>query len=128
MEGRQRLANRTLEEYRKNPKFGKEHAELPPKALSLYTGEAAFPYTRDKWATAIDLNSCNGCNACVVACVAENNIPVVGKDQVLRGREMHWTRIDRYYGANTKTNDPRTNDNDALANPETFFQPVPCMQ
>src|SRR5260370_33389980 len=77
---------------------------------------------------AIDLNNSNVSNACVVACVAENNIPVVGKDQVLRGREMHWIRVDRYYHASTRTNDPRTNDNDALANPETFFQPVPCMQ
>jgi molybdopterin-containing oxidoreductase family iron-sulfur binding subunit len=76
----------------------------------------------------IDLNSCNGCNACVVACQSENNIPVVGKDQVMRGREMHWIRIDRYYLAETETNDPSTDNNDVLANPETFFQPVPCMQ
>jgi molybdopterin-containing oxidoreductase family iron-sulfur binding subunit len=64
----------------------------------------------------------------VVACQSENNIPVVGKDQVMRGREMHWIRIDRYYLAETSTNDPSTNTHDALANPETFFQPVPCMQ
>jgi molybdopterin-containing oxidoreductase family iron-sulfur binding subunit len=76
---------------------------------------------------AIDLNNCNGCNACVVACVSENNIPVVGKDQVMRGREMHWIRIDRYYEAKSATNDPSTYDQ-SLDNPTTFFQPVPCQQ
>jgi len=65
MEGRQILATGTLEEYRKNPNFANEHAEAPPKELSLYKGEAEFPYGRDKWAMAIDLNKCNGCNACV---------------------------------------------------------------
>jgi MoCo/4Fe-4S cofactor protein with predicted Tat translocation signal len=127
MEGRQILATGTLEEYRKNPNFANEHAALPPKELSLYKGEAEFPYTRDKWAMAIDLNSCNGCNACVIACQAENNIAVVGKDQVMRGREMHWIRIDRYYKAKSKTNDPSSYD-PSLDNPETFFQPVPCQQ
>jgi len=77
---------------------------------------------------AIDLNSCNGCNACVVACVSENNTPVVGKRPGPARTRNAWIRIDRYYNAQTATNDPRTNDNDALANPETFFQPVPCMQ
>jgi len=125
IEGRKVLSAGTLEEFKKNPGFAHEGDETPPKSLSLYK---EFKYPGYAWGMAIDLSSCNGCNACVVACVAENNIPVVGKDQVLRGREMHWIRIDRYYNANTSTNDPRTNVNDALANPETFFQPVPCMQ
>jgi MoCo/4Fe-4S cofactor protein with predicted Tat translocation signal len=125
MEGRKILSTGTLEEYKKNPGFAHEHDETPPKSFSLYQ---EFKYPGYAWGMAIDLNSCNGCNACVVACVSENNTPVVGKDQVLRGREMHWIRIDRYYKAETSTGDPRTDDNEALANPETFFQPVPCMQ
>jgi MoCo/4Fe-4S cofactor protein with predicted Tat translocation signal len=128
MEGRQILATGTLEEYRKNPNFANEHAELPPKELSLYKGEAEYPYNRDKWAMAIDLNKCNGCNACVIACQSENNIAVVGKDQVMRGREMHWIRIDRYYEkAKSATDDPSSYD-ESLFNPQTFFQPVPCQQ
>ncbi len=133
IEGRRILATGTLEEYRKNPNFANENAEAPPLVDSLYKGEAEFPYKRDKWAMAIDLNSCNGCNACIIACQAENNIAVVGKDQVMRGREMHWIRVDRYY-TNTisatsgkSTGDP-TEYQPALENPETFFQPVPCQQ
>jgi MoCo/4Fe-4S cofactor protein with predicted Tat translocation signal len=127
MEGRRILMTGTLEEYHKNPGFPHEGVAEPSQELSLYKGKEEFPDVRYKWAMAIDLNKCNGCNACVVACQSENNIAVVGKDQVMRGREMHWIRIDRYYKAETPTNDP-SSYSDSLDNPETFFQPVPCQQ
>jgi len=84
--------------------------------LSLYPEQVVVP-SEHKWGMVIDLAGCIGCSACVVACQAENNIPVVGKIEVTRGREMHWLRIDRYY-----TGEPE--DADRLT---TYFQPVPCM-
>ena len=78
---------------------------------SLY---APWPSSKNAWGMVIDLDSCIGCNACVTACTAENNVPVVGADQVRAGREMHWLRIARYY----------TGD---IAEPRSFFEPVPCM-
>jgi molybdopterin-containing oxidoreductase family iron-sulfur binding subunit len=110
MEGRDLVRAATLEGYRKNPDFahGERHHESEG---SLYPG---FKYEGYAWGMSIDVNACIGCNACVVACQAENNISVVGKTEVTRGREMHWLRIDRYYKGSPE-------------NPETYHQPVPCM-
>jgi molybdopterin-containing oxidoreductase family iron-sulfur binding subunit len=106
------VQERSLEGYRKEPNFAKEGE--PPAALTLYK---PFDYSKEtySWGMAIDLNSCVGCNNCIVACQSENNVAVVGKEQTLRGRHMHWLRVDAYY------NGPRDN-------PKGFFQPVPCMQ
>ena len=112
MEGRDLVRVGTLAEYRSDPGFARKKEEAPPKDATLYPG---FSYEGHAWGVAIDLSSCTGCNACVVACVAENNIPVVGKDQVRRGREMQWLRIDRYYEGGP-------DDADA------HHQPVMCMQ
>jgi MoCo/4Fe-4S cofactor protein with predicted Tat translocation signal len=116
MEGRNLVRAKALEEYLNEPEVFKHMAEDPDPSLTLYP---PFKYEGHAWGMTIDLNSCVGCNACVVACQSENNIPVVGKEQVARGREMQWIRIDRYYAAD----DARR----ALDNPETYHQPVLCM-
>jgi molybdopterin-containing oxidoreductase family iron-sulfur binding subunit len=113
MEGREIVRSATLAEYRAHPAFARDAVDVPPPGLTLYPND--HPYQANAWALSIDINRCVGCNACVVACQSENNIPVVGKDQVMAGREMHWIRIDQYYSG-------------GLENPETFFQPVTCMQ
>ena len=112
MDGRAIVRTATLEDFIKNPGFPHEMVEAPDPGLTLYQ---PYEYKEAKWGMAIDLNSCVGCKACVVACVAENNVPVVGKLEVKRGRHMHWLRIDNYHEGTPE-------------NPKTYFQPIPCMQ
>jgi len=111
MEGRAIIRETTLANFIKNPSSGNEmHEEVEKHATTLYKERE---FKGHHWGMAVDLNSCTGCNACVVACNAENNVPIVGKEQVKMAREMHWIRIDRYYSG------------DAV-NPEVVRQPVMC--
>lgn len=105
----------SLDEYRKDPKFAQE--EEPKPGFNLYGTLPGFDYSKEPfaWGMTIDLNACIGCNNCIVACQSENNVAVVGKEQTIKGRHMHWLRVDTYYQG----------DRDR---PRAFFQPVPCMQ
>ena len=110
MEGRSIVREATLAEFQADPDFATRPDEFTVDPLW-----AEHDYTQGyQWGMTIDLSACTGCSACVIACQSENNIPVVGKTEVDRGREMHWLRIDRYYSGD-------------LANPGVVFQPVPCM-
>lgn len=103
MEGRDLFREGTLETYEHDPKFAQTmgmDGHLPPER-SIYDNPYFQPeqLSKEQWAMTVDLATCTGCNACVVACQAENNVPVVGKDQVIRGRDMAWIRIDRYFAS-----------------------------
>lgn len=113
MEGRPIVRETSLKEYLENPASGNEsHEEAERNKVSLYKD---VKFDGHHWGMAIDLNSCTSCGACIVACQAENNIPVIGKEQVRKRRIMHWIRIDRYY-----SDDPEQ--------PMVLNQPVMCQQ
>lgn len=115
IEGRPLVREATLKTHRDNPAWVKAYDVHPP-LISLYED---FKYEGQQWGLAVDLNSCVGCNACMVACQSENNIAVVGPEQVFKGREMHWMRLDRYFVGHA-------DDEAALDNPEIVHQPMMC--
>ncbi len=121
LEGRPHVQEADLVDYREHPTFAQDAVYVPgtfggerEHPISLFS-DKQFPDHEPQWGMTIDLNSCIGCGVCTIACQAENNIPVIGKREVRRGREMHWIRTDRYFSG------------DENGNPKVMHQPVPCM-
>lgn len=115
MENRPIVREATLAEYRKDPEFAEKMEMVEKSKQKTFLWDRPNTISGQQWGMTIDLSVCTGCNACTIACQAENNISVVGKKQVLNGREMHWIRIDRYF-------------NGSVDDPQSVFQPLNCMQ
>jgi molybdopterin-containing oxidoreductase family iron-sulfur binding subunit len=116
MEDRAPVRVADVEEYRKDPEVIAKQGETPPKTLTMIP---EWDYSQHyKWGMQIDLTSCTGCGTCTIACQSENNIPVVGKEQVQKGREMQWIRVDHYFEGHPE-------DGNSI---RTYHQPVPCQQ
>ena len=125
IEGRNIVRETTLKDYLQDPNSGTGHRHI--NNVDLWN---EFEQPGHNWVMAIDLNACTGCGACIVACNAENNIPVVGRDEVRRRREMHWIRIDRYYsfndGANKVTKEKEMAELENMDNVSVIHQPMMC--
>jgi molybdopterin-containing oxidoreductase family iron-sulfur binding subunit len=123
------LQDTVLSHFQKDPLAGRFIPEIPTSEgkvdatdLSLWNGHQ---YKNHSWGLVVDLNTCFGCGSCVVSCQAENNIPVVGRQEIINAREMHWIRIDRYYSSDADVEDLRGLEI-ASENPEVTFQPMMC--